>query len=117
MTQHTTDPASREIAALQREGFAAEPPASGTRLADVLVVTGDIEADPDRETFALQRLIDAGQWRLEGSIGRAMMDAIEAGRCTLGPKPAWDYWGNRIPSKHEVQPGTKGSEEFVAAHR
>ena len=41
------------------------------------------------------------------------MDAIESGRCVLGPTPARDYWGNRIPSRTEVQEGTKGSIEFV----
>lgn len=64
-----------------------------------------------------QALIDSGDaWRLEGSVGRNAMALIEAGKCTLGPEAHLDYWGNRIPSKFEVKPGTKGSQEFVDAH-
>ena len=44
-----------------------------------------------------------------------MMAAIEEGYCLLGPQPAEDAWGNRIPSRTEVEPGTKGSREFVVA--
>lgn len=68
----------------------------------------------DGDDAALQRMIDAGAWSFEGSMGRAMMAAIEDGRCILGPEPAFDYWGNRIPSRDEVQPGTKGSVEYAA---
>jgi hypothetical protein len=65
---------------------------------------------------ALQRAINDGEaWKFQGSYGRAMMAAIEDGRCLLGPQPAQDAWGNRIPSRAEVEPGTKGSREFVAA--
>lgn len=46
-----------------------------------------------------------------------MMAAIEEGRCLLGPQPAQDARGNRIPSRSEVEPGTKGSREFVAARQ
>lgn len=56
-------------------------------------------------------------WSLQGSYGRAMMQAIEAGTCMLGHEPAQDYWGNRIPSRTEVEAGTKGSREFVVAAR
>jgi hypothetical protein len=62
----------------------------------------------DASDAGLQDLIDAGAWGLEGSIGRAMMQAINEGRCVLGPEPAWDYYGNRIPSRYEVKPSTKG---------
>ena len=65
---------------------------------------------------ALQRAINGGEaWKFQGSYGRAMMAAIEEGYCLLGPQPAQDTWGNRIPSRSEVEPGTKGSREFVAA--
>ena len=47
---------------------------------------------------------------------RAMMDAIDAGRCMLGTSHARDYWGNRIPSRDEVKEGTKGSVEYVRAN-
>lgn len=65
---------------------------------------------------ALQRAINGGQaWKFQGSYGRAMMAAIEDGRCLLGPLPAEDAWGNRIPGRDEVEPGTKGGREFVVA--
>jgi len=68
------------------------------------------EADYYRE---LQQLINAGHWSFEGSIGRSMMGAIESGHCLLGLKAARDYWGNTIPSRLQVQDGTKGSWEYV----
>jgi hypothetical protein len=79
-------------------------------------VSWDEDADEQDEIRALQHLINTGTWSLEGSTGRAMMSAIEAGVCALGPEPAFDYWGNRIPSRDEVEAGTKGSVEFVLAH-
>lgn len=70
--------------------------------------------DNEVEYFAnLQRMINAGQWGLQGSFGRAMMSAIEAGKCMLGPNAAFDYYQNRIPSRTEVKAGTKGSRLFV----
>jgi hypothetical protein len=77
----------------------------------------DIETVLDAEegeAFALQRCINAGQWSLQGSFGRTMMDAIKSGRCALGRKPAKDYWGNFIPSRDMVKPGTHGSIDYVA---
>ena len=66
---------------------------------------------------SMQELIDTGMaWKLEGHVGRQCMEAIEAGICTLGPVGHRDYWGNYVPSKSEVEPGTKGSQEFVDAH-
>jgi hypothetical protein len=72
-------------------------------------------AAQNEDDAAIQKMIDAGMWSMEGSMGRAMMRAIEDGRCTLGPNPARDYWGNRIPSRYEVQPGSVGSVEYVMA--
>lgn len=63
---------------------------------------------------SIQRAINSlTAWKLQGSYGRAMMDAINAGRCLLGTSPTTDYWGNRIPSRYEVKEGTKGSREYV----
>jgi len=70
--------------------------------------------DEEAERIQLQGLIDSGvAWKLEGAVGRAAMDAIRSGACVLGKKPFTDYWGNRIPSRYEVEPGTKGSEEYA----
>ena len=62
----------------------------------------------------LQELINSGlAWRLEGSIGRAAMRAIESGGCILGEVGHRDYWGNYVPSRYEVEPGTMGSIEYA----
>lgn len=65
--------------------------------------------------IATQKAINGGvAWKFQGSVGRSMMAALEAGACVLGRKPAADYYGNRIPSRDEVKPGTKGSVLYVA---
>ena len=76
------------------------------------------DASTEEEYFAaLQARIDDGSiWHFEGSAGRAAMDAIHAGRCTLGPTGHRDYWGNYIPSRDEVKPGTVGSTEYMEEH-
>lgn len=67
-----------------------------------------------KEEQALQRLIDTGQaWSFEGSVGRACMEAIKAGRCVLGLKGHKDYWGNYVPSRNEVEDGSLGSVEYA----
>ena len=73
-----------------------------------------VENGEDDDGVAIQKMINAGQWSLQGSFGRAMMDAIERGDAMLGKTPARDYWGNYIPSRDQVQEGTKGSFDFVA---
>jgi hypothetical protein len=66
------------------------------------------------EDMTLQDLIDSGlAWRLEGHIGRQAMACIKNGDCTLGPVGHRDYWGNYVPSRTEVQPGTLGSVEYA----
>jgi hypothetical protein len=77
--------------------------------------------DPPDETAylaAMQHLVDTGTaWRLEGAVGREAMALLEAGRLMLGPVGHHDYWGNYVPSRHEVEPGTVGSPEYVADER
>jgi hypothetical protein len=73
------------------------------------------EAENLRDYYkALQtRINDGSIWLLEGSAGRAAMDAIESGRCILGKTPCRDYYGNRIPARSEVKTGTKGSLAYA----
>lgn len=81
---------------------------------DIMVLEGENEVDSELDYYlAMQRTINAGTWGLQGSFGRSMMDAIKAGHCLLGKAGARDYWGNYIPSRTEVEAGTKGSREFV----
>jgi len=74
------------------------------------------QVSQEEEIRALQALVNSGTWGLQGTYGRAMMGAIEDGLVALGPEPAHDYYGNRIPARHEVEAGTKGSVEFVEEH-
>lgn len=74
----------------------------------------DEPEDEDAYFEGLQMLIDSGMaWQLQGRVGRAAMDAIDSGRCLLGVEGHTDYYGNHIPSRTEVQPGTKGSVEYA----
>jgi hypothetical protein len=78
----------------------------------------DDEPDEDEYLAAMQALVDSGMaWRLEGSVGREAMSLIEQGLLMLGPEAHVDYWGNRVPARHEVQPGSVGSPEYVEAHQ
>ena len=52
-------------------------------------------------------------WRSSGDVGRAMMGAMRAGHCMLGHLHCHDAYGNRVPSRHEVAPGTLGSRDYV----
>lgn len=86
-------------------------------LSDVLAIE---EGATSEEGYfqSMQRAINSlDAWRLQGSMGRSMMGAIEGGSCMLGLKPTADYYGNRIPSRFEVQDGTKGSRGYVISHR
>ena len=75
-----------------------------------------VENGEDDDGIAMQKGINSGQiWLLQGSMGRAAMAAIEAGANLLGPKAVRDYYGNVIPGRYDVQEGTKGSYEYVAA--
>ena len=64
-----------------------------------------------------QMLINSGAaWTLEGHVGRTCMAAIEDGQCLLGTVQHSDYYGNIVPSRTDVQDGTKGSPRFVVEH-
>lgn len=72
------------------------------------------EDNDDTRIATFQYLVNTGQaWLLEGAIGREAMSYIDTGLIMLGTEPKRDYWGNYIPSRSEVDPGTKGSAEYV----
>ncbi len=74
----------------------------------------DQETTEEDQIEAMQAIINDGScWQMEGHVGRTAADFIEAGLCTLGDQGHRDYYGNYVPSKTEVEPGTKGSQEFV----
>jgi hypothetical protein len=86
-------------------------------LDDINTLESDETASRQAKVESLQRAISNGMWGLQGSYGRAMMDAIESGECVLGPRPARDYYGNHIPSRSQVKSGTLGSIAFANALR
>lgn len=72
------------------------------------------DAPEDAQIKTYQQLINNGQaWRLEGHIGKTANDLIEAGICVLGEEGHKDFYGNYVPSRTEVEPGTKGSVEYA----
>lgn len=82
-------------------------------LSDINNIETEEDIDELEYYQSIQRAINAGAWSFQGSYGRAMMEAISAGKCLLGTKSARDYWGNTIPSRTDVKEGTKGSEGYV----
>ena len=86
-------------------------------LNDIDLIEGEITCTEREYYEAIQRAINTGMWGLQGSYGRTMMEAISAGYCLLGRNDARDYYGNHIPSRDQVQAGTKGSYDFVVAER
>jgi hypothetical protein len=84
-------------------------------LQDIEIIEGDCTATTEQYYATIQKAINTGLWGLQGSYGRTMMDAITEGYCMLGHNEAHDYWGNHIPSRDQVQAGTKGSFDYVAA--
>ena len=72
------------------------------------------EQEQEDTSAMFQRMIDDGSaWRMQGSYGRTAMSLIESGQCILGEVGHRDYYGNYVPSRYEVQPGTKGSAEYA----
>ena len=82
-------------------------------LNDIDLIEGGAETQEEYYT-AIQRAINSGTgWKMQGSYGRTMMDAVKSGYCMLGIHRAQDYYGNTIPSRDDVEEGTKGSYEYV----
>lgn len=86
-------------------------------LKDINNIESDDAVDEYELYASIQRAINGGMWSMQGSYGRAMMQAISDGWCLLGNESFNDYYGNRIPSRTEVKEGTKGSREFVLEQR
>lgn len=73
----------------------------------------DEDASEEEVIAGYQHLIDTGMaWRLEGHVGRTAMSLIESGQCMLGEQGHRDYYGNYVPSRTEVVPGSVGSAEY-----
>jgi len=86
-------------------------------LNDINLLEGETTCTMAEYYLAMQRTINSGMWGMQGSHGRAMMEAISAGLCMLGKDEARDYYGNPVPSREQVKAGTKGSYDFVLEER
>lgn len=76
----------------------------------------DAQTERDYHRALQRRINDGSIWKFEGSAGRAAMSAIESGYCILGRDGHRDYYGNYIPSRSQVERGTKGSTGYACQH-
>lgn len=68
------------------------------------------KAQKEAGAWEMQELINSGMaWKLEGSIGRSAMDALESGACMLPLVLRMDYYGNKVPPRNVLKAGTKGT--------
>lgn len=75
------------------------------------------EAQAEAGLAETQRLIDSGAiWGFEGSMGRAAMAGLEEGVFFLPAKMTRDFYGNKIPNRNELEPGTKGTLENASRY-
>lgn len=60
----------------------------------------------------MQELIENGlAWHFEGSVGREAMSFLKCGACFLPTTPFKDYYGNEVPSRESLKPGSTGTIE------
>jgi hypothetical protein len=60
--------------------------------------------------YEAQKSINSGLvWKMEGSAGRYAMDLLRSGICLLPTFRRIDYYGNVVPSRYDVKPGSPGS--------
>jgi hypothetical protein len=83
-------------------------------------MTFDPELEAERDGLShypvafLQNLIDNGEgWQAEGALSKAIVNALEDGRCVLGPVAHRDYNNRVVPARGDVAPGAKGSLEYA----
>lgn len=66
--------------------------------------------------YAMQKLINTGTaWKMEGYVGRTAMDALRSGACYLPAKAYYDYYGNRVPARGDLEKGAKGTIQNAQA--
>lgn len=75
------------------------------------------DATQEEHIRAVQRRINDGSiWSFEGSVAREAMNLIKSGYCMLPKQAHRDYYGNRVPSRDDLKPGTFGTYSFVEQH-
>lgn len=81
-------------------------------MANVMALYDETASEEDRLEVMQEMVNDGSIWRMEGSMGRQADALLECGALMLGEKGCTDFWGNYVPSRFEVAPGTKGSQEL-----
>jgi hypothetical protein len=67
--------------------------------------------------YEIQQGINSGSvWLTSGETGRHAMQLLKTGACFLPLESQTDYWGNRVPSRDELQSGTTGTLENSQAY-
>ena len=56
-------------------------------------------------------ILDGSVWSMEGSMGRAAMNGLETGEFYLPEKATQDFYGNHIPGRGALKPGSEGTLE------
>lgn len=73
---------------------------------------GVLSMEDTAEMF--QRMIDSGTvWQLHSAWGRQARDLIDSGWCVLSDHETRDYYGNGIPSRHQLQEGAPGTLAYA----
>jgi hypothetical protein len=77
---------------------------------NVIIKHENGEQDEKNEVAMFQRMINDGSvWHFQGAYGRWAMELLRAGKCELGEKRFFDAYGNVVPSRFDVLPGTTGA--------
>lgn len=60
--------------------------------------------------FDVQESLNTGLcWEMEGSVGRNASALLDSGACMLPLERKRDYYGSTVPSRKDVEEGSKGS--------
>jgi hypothetical protein len=80
---------------------------------DMLIAYEEGELSSEETVAMYQAMIDDGTvWKFPGCYGRTASELLASGYCMLGLVGHRDAYGNYVPSRTEVKPGTKGSPEY-----
>lgn len=76
-----------------------------------------IKLQKEHGVYEIQERINSGiAWELEGFYGRQAMSMLEDGSCYLPNHPCLDAYGQIVPSREHVEPGTTGSLENAISY-
>jgi len=68
------------------------------------------EKQKEHECYWMQEMVTNGAaWFMEGSIGRVAMAGLTTGEFFLPEVGCRDFYGNYVPSRDELEPGSKGT--------